>query len=132
MKTEIKIYYEDTDCGGVVYYANYLRFYERARTEHLAALGLDPKDMVGRDIMFTVVTANSTYLSPARYGDIIIVETAIIEISKASFTFGYKVYNKTTNELLNEGKTKIVLVGPGMKVKKLEPWFHEKLAALPK
>ncbi|MFA5794376.1 MAG: thioesterase family protein [Candidatus Brocadiia bacterium] len=132
MKTEIQIYYEDTDCGGVVYYANYLRFYERARTDYLAALGLHPKELMSRGVMFAVVTAQASYLKPARYGDTIVIESFITEVSKASFVFGYKVCNKETGELINQGSTKIVAVEKNMKVWKLEPWFMKKISAVPK
>ncbi|MFH1226538.1 MAG: thioesterase family protein [Planctomycetota bacterium] len=130
MKTEIEIYYEDTDCGGVVYYANYLRFYERARTDYLSAIGLHPKDLMNRGIMFAVVSAQVNYLKPSRYGDTIVIESFITEASKASFTFGYKVFNKSSNELINEGSTKIVAVDKDMKVWRIEPWFRKKLTAI--
>ena len=130
IKTEIQIYYEDTDCGGVVYYANYLKFYERARTDYLSSIELHPKNLMARGIMFAVVSAQVNYLKPSRYGDTIVIESFIPEVSKASFTFGYKVFNKASNELINEGSTKIVAVDRDMKVWKIEPWFRKKLAAI--
>lgn len=127
MKTEIKIYYNDTDCGGVVYYANYLKFFEQGRTEYLNAVGLSPKERMSQGILFAVVTADIAYHHPARYGDTLVIDTFVTKISGASVSFGYKVFNKESNQLLTEGNTKVVLVDTNMKVRKLEPWFSEKL-----
>ncbi|MBI4713511.1 MAG: acyl-CoA thioesterase [Planctomycetes bacterium] len=90
---EINIYYADTDCGGVVYYANYLKYFEYGRTEYMRQRGLDPSELTKSGIVFTVVTADVVYHAPSRYGDTIIVDTYIVETSRASFTFGYKVHN---------------------------------------
>ena len=128
MKTEIKIYYNDTDCGGVVYYANYLKFFEQGRTEYLNAVGLSPKELMAQGILFAVVTADVVYHRPARYGDTLVIDTFVTEIFGASVSFGYKVFNKESNQLLTEGNTKVVLVDTNMKVRKLEPWFREKLS----
>ena len=66
---EIRIYYEDTDCGGVVYYANYLKYFERARTHYLEARGVSVAEMLKGGIQFMVVRADIEYRSPGRYGD---------------------------------------------------------------
>ena len=66
---EIRIYYEDTDCGGVVYYANYLKYFERARTQYLEERGLSVAELRDGGTQFMVVHAELDYRSPARYGD---------------------------------------------------------------
>ena len=66
---EIRIYYEDTDCGGVVYYANYLKYFERARTQYLEERGLSVAGLMNEGTVFVVVHAEVDYRSPARYGD---------------------------------------------------------------
>ena len=66
----VRVYYEDTDAQGVVYYANYFRFTERARTEWLRALGVDQERMLNEDRrMFVVVNATADFISPARFND---------------------------------------------------------------
>ena len=83
--TTIRIYYEDTDSGGVVYYANYLKFAERARTEMLRGLGINQSTLVKNSgIVFVVKKATLELLAPARLDDIITIQTSVQEISGAS------------------------------------------------
>ena len=84
----VKVYYEDTDAGGVVYYANYLRYLERARTEWLRQLGFE-QDRLMRDvgIVFAVRHVEIDYRSPARLDDALVVEAQIAELGKASLLF---------------------------------------------
>ena len=81
---DIRIYYEDTDCGGVVYYANYLRYFERARTELLEARGIFVKECVPKGFFFVVAHQDIDYKSPAFYADVLNIETRISKISSAS------------------------------------------------
>jgi acyl-CoA thioester hydrolase len=129
---EIKIYYDDTDAGGVVYHANYLKYFERGRSEYMRQRAIDPTEIAKSGLMFVIVRAEISYISPARYGDTLIVETFIDEISHASITFGYKIYlsirsTQTGNKLLVTGKTKIAMVNNNMKVQKLSNDFIKKL-----
>lgn len=71
----IRVYYEDTDLAGIVYYANYLRFIERARSEWVRELGIDQKQMKAEGIVFAVRRVEADYLSPAKYDDELMVET---------------------------------------------------------
>ena len=84
----VRVYYEDTDSGGVVYYANYLRFMERARTEWLRALGFE-QDILIRDegIIFAVRSASLEYLRPARFNDQLLVGVRLAESRRASLSF---------------------------------------------
>src|SRR3990172_6743469 len=66
---EVRIYYEDTDCGGVVYYANYLRYLERAENNYIEERGLSVAGLMNEGTVFVVVHAEVDYRSPARYGD---------------------------------------------------------------
>ncbi|MFH1230257.1 MAG: thioesterase family protein [Planctomycetota bacterium] len=127
---EIKIYYDDTDAGGVIYHANYLKYFERGRTEYMKQRGIDPAAMAQSGIIFVIVRVEVSYLSPARYGDTITVETFIDEISHASVTFGYKIYLSGNNKLLVTGKTKIVMVSKDMKVQRFSDDFIERLKAV--
>lgn len=112
---KVKIYYEDTDCGGVVYYANYLKYFERARTELLEAVGVNLKPLMDEGIFFVVVEAYLNYLSPGRYGDRFSVETSVDKIGAASILFGHRVLKEGTGEALVEGTVKIACVERGMK-----------------
>ncbi|MBB5722453.1 acyl-CoA thioester hydrolase [Loktanella ponticola] len=71
----VKVYYEDTDMGGVVYYANYLRFIERARSEIVEELGVDQNAMKADGLIFVVTRVVADYLAPARLGDVLFVKT---------------------------------------------------------
>jgi acyl-CoA thioester hydrolase len=90
----IKVYYEDTDAGGVVYYANYLKFFERARSEWLNAMGLDQAKMLEDDIAFAVKKAEVEYIKPARLNDDCVVVSRIIEVKGASMIFEQALYAK--------------------------------------
>ena len=84
----IRVYYEDTDSGGVVYYANYLKFFERARTELLRSKGMEQDSL--RDefgIIFVVSEAHLKYLSPARFNDALVVTTSMSQLKKVGLTF---------------------------------------------
>jgi acyl-CoA thioester hydrolase len=81
----LRVYYEDTDAGGVVYYANYLRFAERARTETLRALGIPHAELVEQfSLMFVVRRVEMDYLRPARLDDSLVVVTEVEEVGGAS------------------------------------------------
>jgi len=84
----VRVYYEDTDSGGVVYYANYLRFMERARTEWMRRLGFE-QDALVRDqgILFAVRSASLEYLRPARFNDLLGVSVRLRERRRASLVF---------------------------------------------
>jgi acyl-CoA thioester hydrolase len=88
----VRVYWEDTDAGGIVYYANYMKFMERARTEWLRAIGVDQvrlKDEHG--LMFVVVDVEAHYRRPARYGDQLQVTCKVHETTRASITLDQEV-----------------------------------------
>ncbi|MBZ0128721.1 MAG: tol-pal system-associated acyl-CoA thioesterase [Rhodobacteraceae bacterium] len=92
-----RVYYEDTDMAGIVYYANYLKFIERGRSEHVRTLGIDQAAMRdGAGLVFAVRRVEADYLHPARYGDDLIVETAIAAISGARLTYRQEVLRDGT------------------------------------
>ena len=85
---QVRVYYEDTDRGGVVYYANYLRFMERARTEWMRALGFEQDVLLDRDgILFAVRSASLEFLKPARFNDLLSVSCDVVRHGRASLTF---------------------------------------------
>jgi len=84
----VRIYYEDTDAGGVVFYANYLKFFERARTEMLRAMGYEQDElMINPGIVFAVRSVQIEYLKSARFNELIEVSAEIIDAKRASLTF---------------------------------------------
>lgn len=88
----VRVYYEDTDAGGVVYYANYLRFMERARTEWLRALGFEQDHVAeARGLLFVVRAATVQYRSPARFNDRLEVVSRIHEHSRTSLSFAQDI-----------------------------------------
>jgi len=83
----LKVYYEDTDAQGVVYYANYLKFFERARTEYLRAVGYEQMELMRAGIIFVVRGVEMKLHKPARLDDNIIVRTQLVKLGKVSFDF---------------------------------------------
>lgn len=84
----IRVYYEDTDTGGVVYYANYLKFFERGRTEWLRALGVDQRELAAREqMMFVVRHADIAYRQPARLDDRIDIRTTVADLRASTVVF---------------------------------------------
>jgi acyl-CoA thioester hydrolase len=88
---KVKIYYEDTDAGGVVYYANYLRFMERSRTEFLAEKGINISELHNQGLFFVVVHVDISYKRPARLGEIVDVTTEVVEIKSATMTMRNRI-----------------------------------------
>jgi len=102
------VYYEDTDAGGVVYYANYLKFMERARTEWLRRLGFDQEGLMRESgIVFAVRRVDIDYLLPARLDDTLTVEAAIDAVSKASLTFRQRIL-RAPDDVLSAATVKVV------------------------
>jgi acyl-CoA thioester hydrolase len=89
----VRVYYEDTDAGGIVFYANYLKFFERARTEWLRAAGVDQQALIDRDgAGFVVKSASIDYHAPARLDDEITLTLSIEKLGRASVQFAQKAY----------------------------------------
>ena len=117
---EIKIYYEDTDCGGVVYYANYLKYFERARTHYLEERGLSVARLMKEDTVFVVVHAEVDYQSPAHYGDWLVIETVISGRTAASFTFSHVIRERESRRVVVEGSARLAATDGNGKVKRLD------------
>lgn len=105
----VRVYYEDTDSGGVVYYANYLKFMERARTEYLRRLGFEQDTLISQQgVIFAVRSLTVDYLKPAKFNDLLEVSAKIIERGKASLLFEQKIIKVGTDgSVLCSGKVKI-------------------------
>ena len=106
---EIRVYYEDTDAGGVVYYANYLKFFERARTEWLRELGLDQSLLAETERrLFVVKNVEIQYRRPARLDNQLIIRTQVGHMGRASIQFGQKALRG--EELLCDGTITVCCV----------------------
>lgn len=104
----VRVYYEDTDSGGVVYYANYLKFMERARTEWLRSLGLEQDELIEREsVIFAVRSVAVDYLRPARFNDALTVSVGIAEQGRVSLTFEQDVRRSSDDVLLCRGRVKV-------------------------
>lgn len=116
---KIRIYYEDTDCGGVVYYANYLRYAERARTEFFEARGLSLRTLMDDGVYFVVAEAALKYFSPGRYGDMLVIKTTVERVGPVSIVFRHLISRDLTGEKLVEATVKLGCVGKDMKPQRL-------------
>ena len=103
------IFYHDTDCGNVVYYANYLIFFEEARTLHMAEKGFSVPALMQRGLYFVVARQEVEYKFPVRYGDEIDVSTQVAEVSDIKIVFEHVIKNQN-GRLCTKGKTTLVCV----------------------
>ncbi|GGJ81024.1 tol-pal system-associated acyl-CoA thioesterase [Pseudomonas matsuisoli] len=126
------VYYEDTDAGGIVYYVNYLKFMERARTEHLRSLGYVQSTLAGEDLLFVVHSAQARYLAPARLDDVLEVTVEVVELKRASLRYRQQVRRLADGVLLCEGQVTVASVrADSLKPRAIPGALHSALAAEP-
>ena len=105
----VRIYFEDTDSGGVVYHSNYLKFMERARTEWLRSIGIDQRHLKHQErIMFVVHRIDIQYKLPARFNDDLIVKSELIDIGSSKIEFRQMIYRD--NELLIDASVDVACI----------------------
>lgn len=106
---QVRVYYEDTDSGGVVYYANYLKFLERARTEWLRSKGFEQDKLAQQNgLIFAVRSVQLEYVKPAKFNDLLDVSVAISKAGKASLTFDQAIrQTEGQKRLLCAGQVKV-------------------------
>ena len=124
---ETRIYYGDTDAGGVIYYANYLTYFEKSWFEYLAARGLSLAEWQEQGIYFITKRVEVDYVSAARYGEIIQVQTDVAQVTRVYFTFQHRVTLKDTGRLLAEGKNQMVCITKEGKPRRLPKEFLQGL-----
>tara|TARA_B100000963_G_scaffold349831_1_gene359329 strand:- start:74 stop:475 length:402 start_codon:yes stop_codon:yes gene_type:complete len=125
----IKVYYEDTDAGGVVYYANYLKFMERARSDALKSLGFTNKLLIEEDGIFIVVkSCNINYFKSASLEDILEIKSIIKKITKTSFFMKQKVFKGS--DQITEAEIHLVTVDIKGKPVKIPERLKEELKKL--
>jgi len=123
----IRVYYEDTDAGGVVFYANYLKFFERARTEMLREMGYEQDELMAQaGIIFVVRSVQLEYLYPARFNQLLTVSAALSEVKNASLTFKQEITHN--NALLCTGMIRVAcLDSTTMRPKAIPTYLREQL-----
>ncbi|MBU6482800.1 MAG: YbgC/FadM family acyl-CoA thioesterase, partial [Nitrospirae bacterium] len=120
-----------TDCGGVVYYANYLKYFERARTQYLEERELSVAGLMKEGTVFVVVHAEVDYRSPARYGETLVIETVVSEMTAASFTFSHVIRERESRRVVVEGSARLATVDGSGKVKRLDKAMIAALQSVP-
>ena len=113
-----RIYYYDTDCGNIVYYANYLKYLEEARTEYFDSLNMSVGALAEMNVLFVVARQEIDYKHPARYGDTVEARAFVASVSRASLVFEYDVRNQDGKELI-KAKTVMVCVDRDIKTKQI-------------
>ncbi len=104
----VRVYYEDTDAGGVVYYANYLKFFERGRSEWLNDLGVDQAALLKENVVFVVKKVEIDFAKPAKFNDELEVVSVIKKVRGVSVFFEQRIYKRgDRNQLLCQGEIKI-------------------------
>ena len=108
----IRVYYEDTDLQGVVYYANYFRYMERARTEWLRSLGVEQDKLLNEDRRyFVVVDTYAKFIRPARFNEMLVATARLTDLTRASFMIEQHIYRESLDgDLLCEGRVKAAYV----------------------
>ena len=106
--TKVRVNYADTDAGGVVYYANYLRFFEIGRSEYLRDKGISLGGLMEDNLVFTVRTVSCEYISPAHYDDLLLIKTMVVGVEGIRITFGHEVLRDGSDEVLVEGRALLV------------------------
>ncbi len=124
---EKRIYYHDTDVGGVVYYANYLKYMEEARAELLERKGVDVKGTTGEKFLYAVRKCSVVYKSPARYGDIIVADAEITKVTHAQIIFKQRVYDKDSGRIFAEAEVSIVTLNSDFKPVAMSDALRQKL-----
>ena len=104
----VRIYYEDTDNGGIVYHTDYLKFMERARTEQFRSYGIEQDKLIKEDkIIFAVRSLNVDYLKPAHFNDMLEVSSRLSQVGKASLVFKQAISRSEDDTLLCEAEVKV-------------------------
>lgn len=126
---EKRIFYHDTDSGGVVYYANYLKYLEEARTEFLEQKDMSVEMFQERGMLYAVRNCSVTYCSPARYGDTILCDAKLVKTTAAQLVFEQKIFHKKTGQLMVEAEVTLVCLNKDFKPTQIPEDLKERLLA---
>ena len=114
-----RVIYGDTDQMGIVYYANYLRWFERGRSEFLRQIGLPYSSIESQGLHFPVTEVQCRYANSARYDDVVTIETVLVGLGRASLVFNYRIARETDDTQLATGSTQHACVDRAGKVARI-------------
>ena len=126
-RVSLRVLYGDTDAGGVVYYANYLRYFEFGRTELMRELVVPYAELQESGLILPVVECHCRYKASARYDDQLIVETVLSEVKPVSCRFDYRLLHADSGRLLAHGYTVHVVVDGNGKLKRIPSELQKRL-----
>jgi acyl-CoA thioester hydrolase len=116
---DVRIYYEDTDAGGVVYHANYIKYLERARTEYFRQNGFIVAELARNGFVFPVVRLEIDFKAPALHDDLLSVITYPIRVGGSSVTLRQKIVRQNDEKLLIEGVVTLACINPTLKARRI-------------
>lgn len=116
---DVRIYYEDTDAGGVVYHANYIKYLERARTEYFRSHGFLVAELAKNGFVFPVIKLEMKFKAPALHDDILSVSTGPVRVGGSSVTLCQKIVRKNDSKLLVEGFVTLACISPALKARRI-------------
>jgi acyl-CoA thioester hydrolase len=126
---EIRVYYQDTDAGGVVYHANYLNYFERARTEYLRERGLSVSSLAADGFIFPVVRMEIDFKAPGLHDDLLVVTTCPERVGNSSFTLRQQVLRPADDRLLVDAQVTLACVSPALKARRIPTEVRQVLEA---
>ena len=116
---DVRIYYEDTDAGGVVYHANYIKYLERARTEYFRGHGFLVAELARNGFVFPVIRLEMDFKAPVVHDDLLFVSTDPIRVGGSSVTLCQKIVRKHDAKLLAEGMVTLACISPNLKARRI-------------
>jgi len=127
IECEIRVRYAETDQMGIAYYSNYLVWFEVGRSEFCRRRGFSYADLEAMGYKLVVTEAHCRYRNGARYDEILTIQTWLKEMNRRMITFSYKIYRKGKDELIVDGETRHICLGPDGKPKRLPEEFAKRL-----
>jgi acyl-CoA thioester hydrolase len=126
---DVRIYYEDTDAGGVVYHANYIKYFERARTEYFRNHGFLVAELAMNGFMFPVVRLEIDFKAPALHDDLLSVTTCPVRVGGSSVTICQKIVRTNDGKLLVDGLVTLACISPAFKARRIPLEIRQMLEA---
>ncbi len=126
---DVRIYYEDTDAGGVVYHANYIKYFERARTEYFRSHGFFVAELASNGFVFPVVKLVIDFKAPALHDDLLSVTTIPVRVGGSSITLCQKVIRQCDGKLLVDGLVTLACISPALKARRIPLEIRQMLEA---